>query len=305
MEATLVLAFTAGMVASVNPCAFSLLPAYIGVYVAGEDVAEPVEVRILRAVGVALAVSVGFVAIFGLAGLALEYVSGAVRRQIPWVTIAVGGLLVVAGVAVVAGWKPRLMIGDTRLGRSRNRFLSMVGFGASYAIASLSCTIGPFLAVTGAAMSLSAVGGIASYVAYALGMGVIILAISVAAAVARTSMVGALRRLSRFTPRAGGVLMIVAGSYAIWYGRWELAVYGGDLDTDPFIDAGEQLRLKALVAVQSFGAMRLAAVVLFVVAFAIAAFALLRRRPADEPPTVLGPSQGHGIRDDDSVHLAR
>lgn len=295
MEATLVLAFTAGMVASVNPCAFSLLPAYIGVYVAGEDVAEAVELRILRAIGVALAVSVGFVAVFGLAGLALEYLSGAVRRQIPWVTIAIGGLLVLAGAAVVAGWKPRLMIGETRLGHSTNRFLSMVGFGASYAIASLSCTIGPFLAVTGAAMSLSAAGGMASYVAYALGMGVIILAISVTAAVARTPMVGALRRLSQFAPRAGGVLMIVAGLYAMWYGRWELAVYGGDLDSDPFIDAGEQLRLKALVAVQSFGALRLAAVVIVVVAVTTTGFAMLRRRPAKAPPATAERSTRSGI----------
>lgn len=300
MEATLVLAFTAGMVASVNPCAFSLLPAYIGAFVTGDDVSEAVEVRILRAVGVASAVSVGFVAVFGVAGLLLGSVSGQVRRQIPWVTIAIGGVLVVAGLAVMAGWKPRLFGGGVVLGGSRSRFVSMVGFGVSYAVASLSCTIGPFLAVTGAAISLSTVGGIASYVAYALGMGVVILAVSVAAALARTSLVATLRGVSRFAPLAGGFLMILTGLYAIWYGRWALAVYGGDLETDPLIDVGETLRVQVLVAVESFGAIRLAALIVLVVVFAVIGFAAFGRRPGQ--PDSVQPNDSERLVDGSGKH---
>ena len=260
MEAALILAFTAGMVASVNPCAFSLLPAYVGAYVVGEDADEPLDTRVLRAVGVACAVSIGFVGVFGVSGILLDSVSSTLRRQVPWVTVGVGGLLVISGVAVVAGWKPRLAVAP-RLMSGGSRFWSMVGFGASYAVASLSCTIGPFLAVTGAAMSLSRWGGLASYVVYALGMGVVILAISVTAALARTSLVGRLRRLSIIAPRIGGAMMILAGLYAIWYGRWELAVYSGDLSSDPLVDLGEDLRLRAQEFIQQVGAVRLAALV--------------------------------------------
>lgn len=274
-EAPLLLAFTAGMVASVNPCAFSLLPAYVGLFVAGEEAARPLEERMLRAIGVAASVSLGFVVVFGLAGIALDAMTGALRQKLPWVTIAVGAALVVAGVAVVAGWKPRLAAGGLRFGSSGRGFVSMVGFGATYAVASLSCTIGPFLAVTGAALNQSAFGGIVTYVAYALGMGVIILMISIGAVTSR-SAAGMLRRVSRFAPRLGGVLMVIAGLYGIWYGRWELAVYGGDLSTDPVIDAGEELRLRVVAAVESVGALRLAAVVVGVVAASIAAGAALR-----------------------------
>lgn len=265
-EAPLLLAFTAGMVASVNPCAFSLLPAYVGLFVHGEDREEPLEHRMLRAIGVAVAVSAGFVIVFGLSGLALDALTGTVRRQIPWVTIAVGAALVVTGVAVVAGWKPRLALSGLRFGSSGRGFGSMVGFGASYAVASLSCTIGPFLAVTGAALSQSTLGGVASYVAYALGMGVVILAISVGAALMRPGTAGTMRKASRFAPRAGGVLMVLAGLYGIWYGRWELAVYGGDLNTDPVIEAGEDLRIRLVALVESIGALQVTAVVLGVVA---------------------------------------
>ncbi|NHW87623.1 cytochrome c biogenesis protein CcdA, partial [Escherichia coli] len=54
----------------------------------------------------------------------------------------------------------------------RRRFGSMVLFGAAYAIASLGCTIGPFLAVVVAAFRAgSALSGVALFVAYAFGMG--------------------------------------------------------------------------------------------------------------------------------------
>jgi len=281
-EAPLLLAFTAGMVASVNPCGFSLLPAYIGVYVSGEQPSDRVERRIIRAVGVAMAVSIGFVAVFTTAGLLLDRISGAARRQLPWVTIIIGGLLMVAGIAVALGWKPRLAIRGPQLGGKGTGIPSMVGYGITYAIASLSCTIGPFLAVTGAALSQSTAGGLATYVFYALGMGVIILAISVATAVTQTAVIGRLRRVSRWAPRIGGALMVIAGAYSVWYGRWELNVYGGDLSTDPVINTGEDLRTSIVDALESIGAVR---VTLIVLLLSTAAYTAMRfapsRRPAD------------------------
>ena len=47
--------------------------------------------------------------------------------------------------------------------------------------------------------------------------------------------------------------MILAGLYGIWYGRWELAVYGGDVDTDRVIDAGERFRLQMVILVETTG----------------------------------------------------
>ena len=284
LEAPLLLAFTAGMVASVNPCAFSLLPAYVGLFVVGEDRDERLERRMLRAVGVAVAVSGGFVIVFGAAGLVLDVLTGAVRRQIPWVTVAVGVALVVAGVAVISGWKPRLAVNGLGFGSSGRGVGSMIGFGVSYAIASLSCTIGPFLAVTGAALSRSTVGGLVSYVSYALGMGIVILAISVSAALLRPSTAGIVRKASRFAPRAGGVLMVLAGLYGIWYGRWELAVYGGDVSTDPVIEAGEDMRIRLVALVESIGAVTLAAIVLGVTAAAVGTGVAMRTRSHRSEP---------------------
>lgn len=50
------------------------------------------------------------------------------------------------------------------------RLGSMYGYGISYAVASLSCTIGPFLAVTAAGLrGGSIVTGVAIYLSYSAG----------------------------------------------------------------------------------------------------------------------------------------
>jgi cytochrome c biogenesis protein CcdA len=274
ISASIVLAFTAGMVATFNPCGFSLLPAYIGAFVAGDHVDKRPDQRVIRAIGVASAVSVGFVIVFASVGLIIESIASEARRQLPWVTIIIGALLIVAGIAAVAGWKPTIGIRAPQLTRGSNNAAVMVGYGATYAIASLSCTIGPFLAVTGTALSQSAVEGIATYVAYALGMGVIILVLSIATALAHSTIANHMRRLSRVAPRIGGALMVLAGGYAIWYGRWELAVYSGDLGTDPVIDTMENVRLWFVVTIERIGPQRLA----FVAAIIVAAVIAITRR---------------------------
>jgi cytochrome c-type biogenesis protein len=206
--------------------------------------------------------------------------------------------LTIAGIATVAGWKPALAIRSPNLTGGGNGPAAMAGYGATYAIASLSCTIGPFLAVTGAALSQSTIEGLATYIAYALGMGIIILAISVASALAHNTVANHMRRLSRVASRLGGVLMILAGGYAIWYGRWELAVYDGDLSSDPVIDTMEDLRLWIIAFVQTVGATRLASIVAATV-LAIIALARLTgpgnalgdqaEPPSDAPPPLWTP----------------
>ncbi|MFQ5557465.1 MAG: cytochrome c biogenesis CcdA family protein, partial [Acidimicrobiales bacterium] len=197
ISGTVALAFTAGMVATFNPCGFSLLPAYIGAFVAGDEVTAGVDRRVLRAVAVAAAVSIGFIIVFATVGLVIDRIAGEARRQLPWVTIVIGGLLIVGGVATVAGWSPNLALRGPRLSTGSSSAPVMVGYGITYAIASLSCTIGPFLAVTGTALSRSPMEAIAAYVAYALGMGIIILVLSIASALAHGTVTNHMRRLSR------------------------------------------------------------------------------------------------------------
>ncbi len=281
IDAPLALAFTAGMVASINPCGFALLPAYVASFVAGDDGTIGVHRRLARAVVVSLAVSVGFAITFVVVGVVFDAASGALRDKMPWLTIVIGVFMLIVGLAAIAGWKPRLPFHEFGVSPSRSA-VGMVGFGFTYAMVSLSCTLGPFLAVTGFAMRRSALGGVVTYVTYALGMGVVILALSVSAAIAHDSLVGSLRSLSRWAPRLAGVLLAISGGYAVWYGRHELRVYSGDLSEDRLVEFGLDFQTRFIVFTESIGAVRIATfvVVITMLAYATSWFRSGRRAVA-------------------------
>lgn len=253
ISSTVALAFTAGMVATFNPCGFSLLPAYLGGFVASDVLDVPAASRVRRVSKVSAAVSIGFVLVFGTVGLIIDRIAREITQQLPWVTIVIGALLVAFGVASVAGRLARLPVPVPRLFAGGSGVVPMIAYGMTFAIASLSCTIGPFLAVTGTALDRSAWEAAMVYGAYALGMGLIVLILTLSTAFVHSSIATNLRKFSRVVPRIGGGLMVFAGSYAIWYGRWELAVYDGQLEGDPIIDRIEGLRLQLVREVQRVG----------------------------------------------------
>src|SRR5215471_20750358 len=92
-------AFVAGVVASVNPCGFVLLPAYLGFYLGDDPGARGGRVRMGRALAVSATVTASFVLLFGLAGILAALAASAVTSSLPWVGTAVGvGLILLAGV---------------------------------------------------------------------------------------------------------------------------------------------------------------------------------------------------------------
>lgn len=275
IDAPLALALTAGMVGAINPCAFSLLPAYIGLFVAGDDRDSTLDRRLIRAAGSAIGVTIGFVVVFVTLGVLLDSIADRFREDFPWVTIGVGALLMLAGVAAVFGWNLRVAMPTLRAA-GYGGSAGMVIYGAIYALASLSCTIGPFLAITAVAMDRSVTSGLATYVTYSLGMGVVILAIAAASALTRPRPIAHLRWLSRYAGLMGGTLMILSGAYAVWYGKWELSVYGGDLDDDRIVNAGESLRSDMIRLIERAGALRLTITVLAIITAAIIALRIGR-----------------------------
>ncbi len=272
-DAPVVLAVASGLVALLNPCSFSLLPAYIARFIGDMPVDTPVERRMLGALSTASGMTAGFVAAFTAIGVVVGPVSQRFARSLPWLTIVIGAALVGAGVMVLAGRSVAVRL-PIPLGGAERTIRSSFLYGVTFALSSLSCTIGPFLAVTSFALRQSTVGGLVTYAAYATGMGIGVTALAVITATIgrRVRPWGFLRRIAR--PSAG-LLLVAGGLYAVWYGRWELAVFGGNLSTDPVVRAVEQARTSAVRFVVGFGAPRMAIALVGVTA-AVAAVALLR-----------------------------
>jgi cytochrome c biogenesis protein CcdA len=214
------LAFAAGLVATVNPCGFAMLPAYLS-YFTGLDGAGTGGrgTSVARGLVVGVVVSAGFLVVFGISGAVVNAGYRSIIDFVPWAALVIGVLLASAGVVVLVGGLhinvslPRLTID----GPSR-RYRSMFLFGVGYAVASLSCTLPVFLAVTGVAGAAPTfLTGVLTYVLYALGMSTLLVVLTVAVSVAKTGVVLRLRWLLPHVGRISGAILLLSGVYITVY----------------------------------------------------------------------------------------
>lgn len=232
MEAVLAYPFSLGIFAAFNPCGFVLLPAYLSYFVGipttstERDPSQALK-NILRAFLVAATLTVGFVVVFGGFGVLFETVlsQATVLDRIGYVTIVIGVGMVALGAWMSAGRSINLRLPKLNKGTGSRSLASVFMFGVSYAVVSLSCTIGLFIATVAANFSKDGVAnGVASFLAYAVGMGTVVSFLTVALSTACTSVVGAMRKMFSWINPISGFVLVVSGVYLVNYGWWELRI---------------------------------------------------------------------------------
>lgn len=228
MTGVLGLAFLTGMLATVNPCGFAMLPTYLAYFIgSGPGAGRRPLLAGLRA-GVTL--SAGFATVFVTAGLLAAVGLRSVASALPWAAALIGAVIVVAGLGMVFG----LQLPGTKLNLPRflktdgtgSGLRAVFGYGVAYAVAALSCSLALLLAVVAQAVSTGSLAGLlAVFAAYALGSSVVLVLLSLGAAVARDALARHVRRLLPFVNRLGGAALILAGIYLLLY--WVPALSGG------------------------------------------------------------------------------
>lgn len=233
-DAPLLLAFSAGMIATINPCGFAMLPAYLSYFLGQEDQSDDARRGVLRALAVGATVSAGFLVVFGLIGIMITKFSvsmSSISAQLPWVTIVIGLGLAGLGLAMVRGYAPTVRLPKMSRGTGSRELPSMFLFGVSYAVSSLSCTIPLFLALVANTFTAKDFGsGLVTFLAYALGMSLVLMALTLAIALARQSLVHSMRRALPYVNRVSGALLMVAGLFLAYYGWYERQVLEGGGD---------------------------------------------------------------------------
>ena len=223
--ASALFALAAGMASAVNPCGFAMLPAYLGMYLgdAGdpEKAVRPIQ-QIGRAVLVGLTVTTGFVVLFGIVGLIIGLGASFIGDLLQWLGLFIGIGLALVGARMVGGGKLYTGVAARAASHMGNPAqVSMKGyfiFGISYGTASLSCTLPIFLAVVG--ISVAGRGAslvLSDFLLFALGMGMVIMALTLGMAFFKTAMVGALHKILPYTQPVGAWLMVIAGTYIVFY----------------------------------------------------------------------------------------
>ena len=247
MELALGWPYSLGVVAAFNPCGFAMLPAWLSYFIGAGDRDEDSNLlkAALRGLVVGLTLTAGFIAVFGGFGLLFETIlsRSVVLDRIGWVTMAVGVGMTGLGAWMVSGRELNLRLPKMARGTGSRRLGSVFMFGVSYAVVSLSCTIGLFIASVGATFTNRGyLEGVSNFVAYAAGMGSVITFLTLSLALARTNVASRMRKLLPYVTRVSGVLLIAAGVYLVNYGWWELRVLDDPTATNAAVAFFETLQ---------------------------------------------------------------
>ena len=107
--------------------------------------------------------------------------------------------------------------GPVKIDRERS-LRNAFGFGMAYGLGSLSCTLPIFLVVVGTSLTGGRLlSSFSQFIGYAMGMGTIIFAVTIGAALFRRAMTRWLRLLAPYIHRLGALLLIGAGAYLVYY----------------------------------------------------------------------------------------
>ncbi|WP_181686188.1 cytochrome c biogenesis CcdA family protein [Halorhabdus salina] len=204
--ATVSFAFGAGVTTFFAPCAYPLLPGYVGYYLRERPAKgqSPVTGALLGGV----AASGGIVATFAVVGALTVTIGEALTKHVSTLEVGVGLALVVLGIMTLTGWSPGWRV---RLPKRQATIAGFAAFGGLYAIAATGCVAPIFLGIVSQALTFSVPGMVAVLAAYATGMAVMMVAATVAIAVGvdagRARLPGAAERAAQLA----GVVLVVAG----------------------------------------------------------------------------------------------
>jgi len=220
-------AFGAGMVASVNPCGFFLLPSYISYHLGAEEAGfheSPAAGRVLKALLLGGVATIGFVVVFAIVGSLISAGGRWLISIFPYAGLSIGVGMAILGLWLLATRRTMGIMAASRVTITPRRNLwNVFLFGIVYATGSLSCTLPIFLVVVGSVLAggQGLLTGFGEFVSYALGMGAILIAVTLGAALFRGAVARWLRGAIPYVHRASALFLLGAGIYLIYYWLFE------------------------------------------------------------------------------------
>ena len=268
IEGNFAYSFILGVLAAVNPCGFVLLPTYLIFFLGTRE--EPnlkTGERLRRALVVSSGISIGFLAIFFVIGVISRLFTQWIELNAKYASLAIGIVLVIGGARMLTGWTPKFAV--PQLGGVQTKtFRATVVYGVAYAVASIGCTIG-FLttAVFGSIALHGFVSGVISILLYGLGMAMLVTALTVSLAFAKTGLLTIVKNQLHLIQRLGAIFVTLTGIYLVFY--WYAAI--SETRSASFVTRIERWQTRVASFLQQQGAFRLAVVLTLVVAMAVVA----------------------------------
>ena len=216
------------MVASVNPCGVLMLPTYVLQQLRTESRRglRPRN-RTFKALLIAVVVTAGFIVVFAAAGGIIAAGGRWLVAIFPYAGLVIGAAMVGLGVWILVTGKTLSILssGPVSVNRQRNLGNAFL-FGIAYALGSLSCTLPIFLVVVGTSLtSEGLLFSFGQFIGYALGMGTIIFAVTIGAALFRRAMARWMRLMTPYIHRVSAMFLTGAGAYLIYYWVFQAGLF--------------------------------------------------------------------------------
>ncbi len=206
LAGTVTFAFVAGVATFFSPCAYPLLPGYVGYYATQAEAGDrrPDGGALVRG----LAAGAGVLRVFGaLAAVAIAVGQAGFERLVVFEPL-VGAAFVGFGLLVVLDRAPSLRVA---LPARRTSVLGFSIFGAVYALAAAGCVVPVFLGVFLGALTAPPAGAALVMGAYAGGVSLLMVAATVATGVGVALGTSRLVGYGELLKRLAGAVMVVAG----------------------------------------------------------------------------------------------
>ncbi|WP_254530994.1 cytochrome c biogenesis CcdA family protein [Natrinema gelatinilyticum] len=202
---SLVFGLTSGIATFFSPCAYPLLPGYVGFYVSQTD-GERASLggALSRGLVAGAGVLVTFTVLLG-ATVAVGY---STLSSVTLFEVIAGVVLIAFGLLVVTDRAPSLSV---PLPKRRSSVIGFAVFGAGYALAAAGCVAPLFFGIVGRALSVSTTSAGVLLGTYVGSLVALMVSLTVATGMGLVASAGRFSAYAAPLKRLAGAVMIVAG----------------------------------------------------------------------------------------------
>ena len=213
--ANISLAFTAGLLAVLAPCALPMLPSFVSFFMNTEEGKS----SLAQAVGFGITTVAGFLTVFLAIGILPSFAINVVASKISLVSPFIGVILVILGLGhLFTDVFYNLPVLKTAAPEGRG-FKAFYLYGLGYGAASMACSFPVFVLLI---LNSATAGGFLSillmFVAYGLGAATVIVPLTVALTFSKEIIYQRLMSVLPYMKKINASILILAGAYMIYYG---------------------------------------------------------------------------------------
>ena len=200
------LAFTAGILAVLSPCALPLLPSYVIYYLNQKTRGSIVNVFLFS-----FLTMIGFLSVFTLIGLfpsiAVSFleVNSKIMQSFIGILLIFVGLLY--GFTDLFNFIPRLSVTPSK----SSGFISYFIYGVGYALASMSCSLPVFLLILGRSITANLIENVFLLLFYGLGVGSVLFFLTIAVYFSKDLLLSKILDSLPLIRKISAIILILSG----------------------------------------------------------------------------------------------